>query len=43
MQAAVFTNAPIALGFSVAATSATAPATLATPTTVALKPLVWLS
>ena len=43
MQATVFTNAPIALGFSVAATTGTAPATLASPTVVALKPLVWLS
>jgi hypothetical protein len=43
LQAAVFTHAPFALGFSVAATTATAPATLASPTTVALKPFIWLS
>jgi hypothetical protein len=43
LQAAVFTHSPFALGFSVAATTGTAPATLASPTTVALKPIVFLS
>ena len=43
LQAAVFTHAPIALGFTVAATTGTAPATLASPTVVALKPIIVLS
>ena len=43
LQTAVFTNAPFALGASVAATTGTAPANLGTPTTVALKPLIFLS
>ncbi len=42
LQAAVFTNAPFALTFSVAATTATAPATLVSSTTVTVTPLVWL-
>ena len=43
LQTAVFTHAPLALAFSVAATTGTAPATLASPTTVTLTPIVWLS
>ena len=43
ISAAVFTNAPTSLGFTVAATTSTAPATLASPTITTIKPIVWLS
>jgi hypothetical protein len=43
MQAAVFTHAPIALAFNVAATTGTAPATLASPTIQANAPFVCLT
>jgi len=42
-QTAVFTNAPVALAFSVAATTSTAPATLASPSTVTITPYIYLS
>lgn len=42
-QTAVYTNAPFALAASVAATTGTAPSTLASPTTVTVTPIVALS
>lgn len=43
LAAAWTTNGPWALAASVAATTGTAPATLASPTTVTVAPIVWLS
>ena len=43
LSVAVATAAPVSLGFSVAATTGTAPANLGSPTPVSLLPFVWLS